>query len=361
MRKVLSWIWSVIVTIVLLGGIIFLVLVLYNSNVEESKRIDEAVIKTFLAEKFGIGEVEDDSFDTIDEPVINNELESNYFYSQLDENGKIIYTALDENKENMKTGTYQIKLGTVFTETLKTSKGKDELGDSYQSAIEAYIYDNPDVFYLDVNNMYLNIQKTTKGEKVKYEVFIDNGTNESYLAEGFETKEQIEECEEQIDEIVNKIVSNLSGTNYQKLLKIHDYLVNTIEYDQTLEKDNIYNIYGALINKTCVCEGYAKSFKYLANKIGIDCVIVAGSGTNSSGKQENHAWNYVLLNNNWYAVDVTWDDPIVIGGGTLSDSIKYKYFMKGSKTFFQDHTSDGHFTSDGKEFEYPILSSSDCK
>lgn len=361
MKKIFSALLSIIIAIILLVGIGFLGIIIYNNNVEENKQISLGKIQEFFKEKLEKANSDVDSFDIIDEPVINEELESNYFYAQLDENGKIIYTALDENKDNMKTGTYQINLGTVFTEILKTKDGQEELGNSYQSAIEAYIYDNPDVFYLDVNNMYLNIQKTTKGEKVKHEVFIDNGTNTSYLAEGFETVDQIEKCEAEIEKVTSQILSNLSGTNYQKIIKIHNYLVDNTKYDQTLKGKNIYNIYGTLVNKECVCEGYAKSFKYLVNKAGIDCVIVAGTGTNSSGKQENHAWNYVLLNNSWYAVDVTWDDPIIIGNGTLSNLSKYKYFLKGSKTMTLDHVADGHFTSDGKEFNYPSLSLSDYK
>ncbi len=35
------------------------------------------------------------------------------------------------------------------------------------------------------------------------------------------------------------------------------------------------------------------------------CVLVSGTATNSQGEEENHAWNYVQINENWYAVDVT--------------------------------------------------------
>lgn len=360
MKKILLNLLSIIIAIILALGIVVVGIVIYNNSVEDNKKITLTKIQNFIKENI-VNSSEMDSFDEIDTPVINEDLEKNYFYSQLDKNGKIIYTAINANKENMKTGTYQVNLGTVFTEVLKKENGQEELGRNYQSAIEAYIYDNPDVFYLDVNNMYLNIQKTTKGDKVKYEVFIDNGTNTSYLADGYETVEQIEKHETEIEKTTSEILSNLSGTDYQKILKIHDYLIENIQYDQSLESDNIYNIYGALINNKCVCEGYAKSFKYLANKAGIECVIVAGTGINSNGNQENHAWNYILLNNNWYAVDVTWDDPIVIGGGNLSYSSKHKYFLKGSNTISKDHVADGHFTSDGMEFEYPKLSVSDYK
>jgi transglutaminase/protease-like cytokinesis protein 3 len=105
---------------------------------------------------------------------------------------------------------------------------------------------------------------------------------------------------------------------------VHDYLVETIDYDSSLSKDNIYNIFGALISKECVCEGYAKSFKYLMDGLNIPCTMVIGKARNSSGNTESHAWNYVKIDEKWYAIDVTWDDPVVIGIGNLDRTRKYK-------------------------------------
>ena len=140
---------------------------------------------------------------------------------------------------------------------------------------------------------------------------------------------------------------------------VHDYLINSIEYDSTISKDNIYDIYGALVSRVCVCEGYAKAFQYLMNEVGIDNVIVIGTAVNSNGQAENHAWNYAKLNENWYAIDTTWDDPILIGNGILPEESKYKYFLKGSNTMNQNHTTSGKFTDAGQVFTYPRLSVED--
>ena len=40
-------------------------------------------------------------------------------------------------------------------------------------------------------------------------------------------------------------------------------------------------------------------------------------------------------------MDVTWDDPIIIGGGYLTNEFKYRYFLKGSNTLFKDHVENG--------------------
>ena len=74
---------------------------------------------------------------------------------------------------------------------------------------------------------------------------------------------------------------------------------------------------------------------------------------------ESHAWNCIQLGDVWYQVDVTWDDPIIIGNGKLTNKSKYKYFLKGTKTFEVDHTIHRQFTDGGKIFNYPNLSASD--
>lgn len=282
-----------------------------------------------------------------------------YFYNQLEEYSQTIYKAFESNKENMKTGTYKIELGTSFTSLLNQSNGQDLLGGYYQSAIEAYTYDNPDVFYLSPNKMYLNIETTTSGKNVTYNVYVDSGEQANYLTDEFSSKSQIDSAIAQIKNARDAIIADKTGNAYNDTKMVHDYLVDSISYDSSLSKENIYNIYGALINKECVCEGYARALKYLLDSIDVPSVLVIGKGTNSTGRTENHAWNYVQLNGNWYAVDTTWDDPVTTGGGFVSQSSKYKYFLKGSNEFSQDHTASGQFTEGGKMFVYPDLSTGD--
>lgn len=280
-----------------------------------------------------------------------------YFYNQLDNESKIIYQAFEKNKENMKSGTYQVEFGDQFSDILNEQNGQDKLGDYYQSAIEAYTYDNPDVFYLSPNKMYLNIETTTRGSKVTYNVFMNQGSsNSNYLIDEFSNEAEVEEALNEIENAKDNILENTTGNTYQDIRRVHDYLVNNIEYDSTISRPHIYNIYGALVNGRAVCEGYARSFKYLMDELGIPCVLVIGTGTNSEGETEDHAWNYVEVNGSWYAIDTTWDDPIIRGNGTVPSNVKYRYFLKGSSEFNQDHTPSGYFTEGGKLFNYPTLS-----
>ncbi len=298
---------------------------------------------------------------TVGTQVLNkNEYQNKYLYSQLGENGKIIYEKLYENKENLKTGTYTIQFGNAFYDILSQENGSDKLQEEYQTAIEAFTYDNPDVFYIDVTKMYINIETIQKIFSTKYNVYINSAKDPTYLLDGFTSKEQIDQCESQVIAVKNQILNQIAGKNdIEKMRYIHDYLVDTIEYDQTFVEKNIYNIYGALVSKTCVCEGYAKASQYLLNEAGLENVIITGTATNSDGKTENHAWNYVNIDEKWYAIDTTWDDPIIVGGGKLTNTIRYRYFLKGSSTMNKNHFISTKFTSGGQDFEFPKLSITD--
>lgn len=294
------------------------------------------------------------------ETITTNDNRYRHLYEQLDDTAKKIYDKLYENRENMKTGTYRIDFGNAFQNLLSQADGESELKKEYQSAIETLIYENPEIFYLDATSMYINIEKVIKITSTKYNVYIDNGSKPNYLAEGFNSKEDIEAYQAKIERVRDYIVKNIKDKNdYEKIKLTHNYLRDTINYESTISKNNIYDIYGALVLRECVCEGYAKAFQYIMNEVGIDNVIVIGTGTNSMGKTENHAWNYVKLNEKWYAVDVTWDDPVLIGDGIIPEKSKYKYFLKGSKTMNENHFISGKFTDGGQTFTYPTLSVED--
>ncbi len=279
-----------------------------------------------------------------------------YYYSALDEYAKIIYDKIYENKENMKLGNYTIDFGKTFNKLLNSEGGESQINTSYQSSLDAYLLDNPDVFYIDVTKLYLLINQRTVGRKTTYTVTIGSQKGSNYYLGNFCSKEQIQEAINNIQAVENEMMSYAVGDDYQKTKKLHDILVNNLSYKQNLTGANIRNIYGALYEREVVCEGYAKAYKYLLDKIGIENIIVVGYGINSTGNKEEHAWNYVKLKGNWYAVDVTWDDPIIQGGGKLRNKDKYKYFLKGARNFNDTHEATGKTSQGGIVFTYPELS-----
>ena len=288
----------------------------------------------------------------------NNSSSSKYYYNQLNEYGKIIYKGFANNKENMKSGTYTIDFGTEFSDLLNTENGENILNEAFQSAWNAYTYDNMDVFYIDVEKLTLTTKSLTT--LAIHNVEISSGSNSSYLKETFQNKNVLDGKLNLLDAMRKEINRQLDGlTDYDKIKEVHSWLIDNIEYDVNLEADEPYSISGALTEGKAVCEGYARSFKYIMDELQIPCVLVSGTGTNSDGETESHAWNYVQLEGKWYAIDVTWDDPIILGNGYVTDDTYYRHFLKGQKTFFETHQPDGYLSQNSMEFTFPTLSEED--
>lgn len=98
-----------------------------------------------------------------------------------------------------------------------------------------------------------------------------------------------------------------------KFLGLHDWLVLHTQYDlEGYLNNNIpyesHTAYGALINGIAVCNGYATAMLALLEDAGIDSKEIYGMAGVGNSK-EAHAWNMVSLENNWYHLDATWDDP----------------------------------------------------
>lgn len=98
-------------------------------------------------------------------------------------------------------------------------------------------------------------------------------------------------------------------TDYDKEYALYVWLTGTVSYDQRHYKKSgaprtSYEPYGPLIEGKGVCLGYAETFRLLMDMAGIECITVTGAGFQN---RENHAWNMVKLNGEWYCVDPTWD------------------------------------------------------
>lgn len=281
---------------------------------------------------------------------------NNLFYVQLDDTAKVLYKGLVAHQEDMKSGTYTINFGYQFHEILSQEGGMEKLNQAFQSAWNAYRFDQMDVFYIDVSKIFLFTKKITMNGKTTYEVTLGPKEGASYLSASYENKEVVERAKSQIDLRVNELLSSTNGTDEEKMKRIHDWMVNEISYaEENNQNDNSYDIHGGLLEKNAVCEGYARTFKLLMDRLQIPCLLVAGTATNSNGQTESHAWNMVSLGETWYAIDVTWDDPIVVGGGMLGEERRYAYYLKGSEEFYQTHTPSGMLSENSMEFLYPEL------
>lgn len=99
-------------------------------------------------------------------------------------------------------------------------------------------------------------------------------------------------------------------SDLEKETAIYSWIVNNVNYDWTHQDQmaetprESFTPYGGLVNRKAVCLGYATTFQLLCDLAGVECITVVGAAFQS---QEDHGWNMVRLDGDWYCVDVTWD------------------------------------------------------
>ena len=121
-------------------------------------------------------------------------------------------------------------------------------------------------------------------------------------------------------EEIEKEIWNSSMSNEDKIKEAHNYIINNSKYDKDRSDNNIVKYksdtaYGSLLEGYSLCGGYTDAMELFLEDMGIKSYKISS---------ENHVWNAVNLNNAWYHLDLTWDDPITTDG---SDILEYNFFL----------------------------------
>ena len=303
---------------------------------------------------------------------------ASYFGDQLTEPAEqVFYAAFEEMYRNgdFKSGqaAHEIPVGDgegkLSTDLLEGyMNGDASLAQMFQNASNAFMFDCNDLFYIDWTKLSMRIGQDSSGWKV----VVGNGAYENLYADNpyYDSEEKIEAAIAQMDQRIADITQGAAAAGSDEESKIgyvHDRLIQDIEYvfrgTTDVPGDTAA---GALLMDEAWCEGYARAFKAVMDRMGIPCVLVGGSGLPEAGANgeslmspevEAHMWNYVKLKNGkWYAVDVTYDDPIT---ETSSGTIKQDCLLRGSLNFSERHIENGQLSQGGRAFQYPALNTVD--
>lgn len=279
-----------------------------------------------------------------------------YYYEQLNETEKQIYNEILENvdiqnREITIEWPEKIEFETVTRQDPeleeKKQQSSEEVKQRIQNVLDALIQDEPQFFWMDIGTT--TEKWSFQGSGIIGNIVWTMKPVEISIGTDY-TPEQVQELNQRVEGI------DIPGeTRQQKLDVMHRYLCELIEYDETAAY--AHEPYGALIEGKAVCEGYARSLKWLCDREEIPCVLVIGDAVDTNGNTGGHMWNYVQMENGaWYAIDATWDDQI---------EVIDEYFLVGSETkdsyfggmrFAQSHIPSGDFSGSGyKIFEYPPL------
>lgn len=200
----------------------------------------------------------------------------------------------------------------VYAEMLKgLQRNKNEINISFTNSCDIvkiyqhFMYDHPEFYNLSPALSMVQI-----GQKaiLKINYIYDQRTTNLIDAK---IKLIVKQLKQQID-LTNNLI--------EKEKIIIEYLVKNVKY----EIDNIHNqnAAAALYFGKAQCSGFASAFKYLCDIFGIWCMSVFGEfNDKKTGINGPHAWNIVMIENEYYNVDVT-----MMQGANAYNNGKLVYF-----------------------------------
>ena len=187
----------------------------------------------------------------------------------------------------------------------------------YKFNMEAPSYTNPDVM------VYESVADPSRGEWTKYS---DECTSQDYtftmMASGtynfrfhvmdikagvtyLRTNTYIQVSSSDypsvnslIQSAVTQCNNDTDGSDYQKALWLHDWLLNQLEYDNSLKWSSAES---ALTRGLGTCQAYERAYAQLLSAAGIE-------NAETRDTYDGHTWNAMKLDGEWYQVDCTWDD-----------------------------------------------------
>lgn len=152
------------------------------------------------------------------------------------------------------------------------------------------------------------------------------------------TPDDIEIINKKIDELYNSLI-NENSSDTEKIKVIHDYIINNSKYDSgrsdySMDTYKSDIAYGPLLQGYGVCGGYSDLMQLYLEKFGLKNYRISS---------ENHVWNAVYLNNTWYHLDLTWDDPVTDNNTNV---LQHDYFLISTNKLFSNDLKEHKFDMD---------------
>lgn len=209
---------------------------------------------------------------------------------------------------------------------------------------------------LAVEYCYVNIIKPLNSK---------NGVYVEYYNTGSEADKMVKELRSEANKVIGKLKD--SWSDYQKIKYLHDWLVKNCKADEHSygEVDTDGNptkwagkwgktlwpntAYGSIVDEQATCLGYAKGMFYLLSKAGYEVTFEQGIGTT-----RGHVWVKVKVDDKWYNIDATWDDPYGAAQNADPNFVSYAHFMVTDK-YVKETKAEVY---DSKFFDDPSCTSS---
>lgn len=241
-------------------------------------------------------------------------------------------------------GNYGLKMLEKYPEAINYIAS--ELRDNYSkylggSSIDVSRFNIPDDDAVDIYRAVVNeftelVHVNPTRIRRSYDNGITTGFRPVFL---FNTVDEVEAAFKAVNKRVKSFTAEVKDEwdDLHKARYLHDMLATQVEYTDTSDVIE-HSAYGALVNSKAVCQGYSHAYGLLLKTCGVDSTIVTSSSM-------THEWNMVKIGENYYHVDVTWDDPTEDDRGY----VEHTYFM----------LSDSAFSSDEQHYDWNAVDAND--
>lgn len=148
-----------------------------------------------------------------------------------------------------------------------------------------------------------------------------------------------DEEKEEIRNKINAIEAELKDDtlSIQDQIKVyHDYIIDHTVYDSERADSSIVKYksdtaYGTLLEGYSLCGGYTDSMAIILNDMGLE---------NYKVSSEDHIWNAVKIDDKWYHLDLTWDDPVTDDGSNL---VEHDFLLIDTNTLLNEEKDEHNF------------------
>ena len=214
------------------------------------------------------------------------------YYHMLDNRGQHLYRQIYANAKELNPDFKAVE--------------KDMPWSSFRNVFEAVFNDHPELFWL-------NTEYSSR--------YRNNGECLEIILSFNRTADDLDGSASLFDAGADSIGQTAYGNEYEQEKAIHDAILNAFAYNLSAEMNQ--SAYSGFVNNSTVCAGYARSFQYIMQQLGIPCYYCRGVAG------EPHAWNIIKLGGDYYNVDATWDDS--------DKTWQYEYFNLSDAELDKDH------------------------
>ena len=205
------------------------------------------------------------------------------------------------------------KLGSPTTFHVEASGGSG----NYQFRMDAPSYSNPDKWSFE------SVADPSRGEWTKYTAeeashdytftmtasgtynyrffLMDKASSMYYMRVTFNVQvsdPNYPSVADRVNAAVAQCNKETDGSEYAKALWLHDWLLDQMQYDNSLKWSSAES---ALTRGLGTCQSYESAYSKLLTAAGIE-------NSETRDTYDAHTWNAVKLDGKWYQVDCTWDD-----------------------------------------------------